>query len=76
MGNLKEELTTVVPAKSDSYVILSKSYQYKQPYNRMDNHKEELTTVVPTKSDGDVILSNSYKYKQTHITVWATSKRN
>ena len=29
MGNVKEELTTVVPAKSDSDVILSNSYEYK-----------------------------------------------
>ena len=55
-----------MPTKSDSDVILSNSYKYKQPYYIMGNLKEELTTVVPTKSDSDVILSNSYKYKQPY----------
>ena len=62
MGNFKEELTTVVPTKSDSDVILSNTYKYKQLHYWMGNLKEELITVVPTKSDCDVILSNSYKY--------------
>ena len=66
MGNLKEKLTTVVPTKSDSDVILSNSYKYKQPYYIMGNLKEKLTTVVPTKSDSDVILSNNYKNSQPY----------
>ena len=63
LGMLKEDLTTIVPTKSDSDVILSNTYKYKQPYYWMGNLKEELTTVVPAKSDSDVILSNSYEYK-------------
>ena len=33
MGNLKEELTTVVPTKSDSDVILSNSYEHRHLYH-------------------------------------------
>ena len=40
MGNLKEELTIVMSTKSDSDVILSKSYNNKQPYYIMGNLKE------------------------------------
>ena len=56
MGNLEEELTTVVPTKSGSDVILSNTYKYKQPYYWMGNLKEKVTTFVPTKSECDVIL--------------------
>ena len=52
--------------KRDSDVILSNSYNYKQPYYCIGNPKEELITVVLTKSDSDVILSNSYDYKQQY----------
>ena len=61
MDNPKEELITVVSTKSDSDVILSNSYNYKQPYYCMGKPKEELITVVSPKSHNDVILSNSYK---------------
>ena len=66
MGNLKEELTIVMSTKSDSDVILSNSYNYKQKYYCMGNPKDELITVVLTKSDSDVILSNIYNYKQPY----------